>query len=74
MSYKVHPVSPQLHVKSAQKEPAKQKITSRVKLSKQHLFVLSKKNSLEEKKRSFGIREWLKLVEVIVYPNINYLS
>ena len=53
---KVNPVSLRMHNKSAQRKPVKHKKTSRGKISKRGLSIVSKTYNLETKKRVSGIR------------------
>ena len=53
---RVNPVSLRMHIKSAQRKPAKHKKTSRGKISKRRSTFLSKTYNLEAKKRYSGVR------------------
>ena len=72
---KVYPVSLRMHNKSAQREPAKQKKTSRGKISKRRSTIVSKTYTLEAKKRHSGLADFcekgLQLIEVIT-PHVIY--
>ena len=57
LSKRVHPVSLRIHNKSAQRKPAKLKKTSRGKISKRGLTIVSKTYNLEAKKRHSGVRK-----------------
>ena len=54
---RVYPVSLRMHNKSAQRKPARQKKTSRCKISKQSSTIVSKTYNLEAKKRHSGVRK-----------------
>ena len=53
---RVYPVSLRMHNKSAQRKPAKHKKTSRGKISKQILSIVSKTYNLEAQNRHFGVQ------------------
>ena len=54
---RVYPVSLRMHNKSAQKKPAKDKKTSRGKISQRGSTIVSKTYNLEAKKRHSGVRK-----------------
>ena len=54
---RVHPVSLPMHIKSAQRKPAKHKKTSRGKFSKRGLNIFSKTYNLEAKRRQSGVQK-----------------
>ena len=54
---RVYPVSLRMHNKSAQRKPAKHKMTSRGKISKRGSTIVSKTYKLEAKKRHSGVRK-----------------
>ena len=57
LSERVYPVSLRMHNKSAQRKPAKHKKTSRGRISKRGLTIISKTYNLEAKKRHSGVRK-----------------
>ena len=56
---RVYPVSMRMHNKSAQRKPVIRKMTSRGKVSKRRLTIVSKTCNLEAKKRHSGVRKRL---------------
>ena len=54
---RVYPVSLRMHIKSAQRKPAKHKKTTRGKISKRGSTIVSKTYNLEGKKRHSGVRK-----------------
>ena len=56
---RVYPVSLRMHNKSAQRKPAKHEKTSRGKISKRSLTIVSKTYNMEEKKRHFSVQKWV---------------
>ena len=54
---RVYPVSLRMHIKSAQRKPAKHKKTSRGKISTRGSTVISKTYNLEAKKTHSGVRK-----------------
>ena len=70
---RVYPVSLRVHIKSAQRKPAKHKKTSGGKISKPGSSIVSKTYNLEARD-ILASDKGLQLIKVITPPVINYLS
>ena len=71
---RIYPVSLRLHIKSAQRKPAKHKKTSRGKIQSEVRLLSLKRTTWKQRRESLASERGLQLNKVISPPIINHLS